>query len=136
MSYSVYVSAAQEFLPAFYRRLFNSGHFADAARAGRQQLVQKKVRIGAAGPCDLDDWVVPVVYELHPLDFSFTTTSSPYSELNVPEEIADSANPYGLIGRDGAIVGVLLQWQSSPATGILGLGESPGLSVDSVPPRS
>ena len=37
MAYSLYVSGAQQFLPAFYRRLFESGSVADATRAGRQQ---------------------------------------------------------------------------------------------------
>ena len=32
MAYSLYVSGAQQFLPAFYRRLFESGSVADATR--------------------------------------------------------------------------------------------------------
>jgi hypothetical protein len=39
MAYSLYVSAAQQFLPAFYQRLFERGELPDAVRAGRQQMV-------------------------------------------------------------------------------------------------
>jgi hypothetical protein len=38
MAYSLYVSAAQQFLPAFYQRLFDGHSLAQAVRAGRQQL--------------------------------------------------------------------------------------------------
>ncbi len=38
MAYSLYVSGAQQFLPAFYRRLFEDGSVAVAVRAGRQQM--------------------------------------------------------------------------------------------------
>lgn len=38
MAYSLYVSGAQEFMPALYRRLFERGDLAEAARAGRQPM--------------------------------------------------------------------------------------------------
>ena len=44
MAYSLYVSGAQEFLPAFYRSLFRTGNVAEAARAGRQRMFQQKSR--------------------------------------------------------------------------------------------
>jgi CHAT domain-containing protein len=34
MAYSLYVSGAEEFLPAFYRRLFETGNLAEGMRAG------------------------------------------------------------------------------------------------------
>ena len=49
MAYSLYVSGAQEFLPAFYRDLFRTGDVAQAARAGRQRMFEQKDRV-CAGP--------------------------------------------------------------------------------------
>ena len=49
MAYSLYVSGAQEFLPAFYRDLFRTGDVAQAARSGRQRMFQQKDRV-CAGP--------------------------------------------------------------------------------------
>jgi hypothetical protein len=55
MAYSVYVSAAQQFLPAFYRRLFAAGRMSEAVRAGRQQLHARPERVCARGEFPLDD---------------------------------------------------------------------------------
>ncbi len=38
MAYSLFVSGAQEFLPDFYCRLFETGNVAEAVRAGRNNL--------------------------------------------------------------------------------------------------
>ena len=66
MAYSLYVSGAQQFLPAFYRRLFESGSIADATRAGRQQAFAHQHRVCARGTFPLEDWLVPVLYEQAP----------------------------------------------------------------------
>ena len=50
MSYSLYVSGAQEFLPAFYRSLFETGSMAEAARAGRLQMRAQRKRVCSRGP--------------------------------------------------------------------------------------
>ncbi len=63
MSYSLNVSAAQLFLPAFYRRLASCGSVAEAVRAGRQELFLEKNRQCQRGVCQLEDWVVPVLYQ-------------------------------------------------------------------------
>ena len=42
MSYSLYVSAAQEFLPAFYRRLFDDGRFGEAVRGADKDCWRKR----------------------------------------------------------------------------------------------
>ena len=71
MAYSLYVSGAQVFLPAFYRRLFESGQITEASRAGRQQMLSNKNRISPRGPYPLNDWLLPVLYQQSPLDFTF-----------------------------------------------------------------
>src|ERR1019366_1672444 len=47
MAYSLYVSGAQVFLAAFYRRLFEAGSVAEAVRAGRQEMLAHKDRVCA-----------------------------------------------------------------------------------------
>jgi tetratricopeptide (TPR) repeat protein len=105
MSYSLYVSGAQQFLPAFYKRLFERGSFAEAARAGRQQMFQERGRVCVRGKHELDDWLVPVVYQQEAEALSFKATGDArVSRRKLPEEALEGENPYGLIGRDGAIL--------------------------------
>ncbi len=125
MSYSLYVSAAREFLPAFYRRLFESGGMAEAVRAGRQQLLAQPGRVCARGTFPLDDALVPVVYQQDPLNFAFArqaqTAATPASVL--PEEARDERNPYGFVGRDGPILALeRALHRSPPGVVIQGMG--------------
>ena len=131
MAYSLYVSGAQQFLPAFYRRLFETGQVADAVRAGRQQMLARPKRVCARGQFPLDDWLVPVLYEQDPLDVSFAREASareaipreerPFPE--VPAEARDEQNPYGFVGRDAAVLKLERAMRRPPA-GLLihGLG--------------
>ena len=63
MGYSLDVSGAQEFRPAFYRRLFEVGSVAEAVRAGRQEMLAHKGRVCARGRYPLEDWLLPVLYQ-------------------------------------------------------------------------
>jgi tetratricopeptide (TPR) repeat protein len=124
MAWSLYVSAGQQFLPAFYRRLFESGNVAQATRAGRQQMYARPDRICVRGGFPLQDWLVPVVYQQDPYDFSFAALAAVDKKaVNLPEEVQDRNNPYGFVGRDGAILKLERAMRQRPA-GILiqGLG--------------
>ena len=126
MAYSLYVSGAQEFLPAFYRDLFRTGDVAQAARAGRQRMFEQKDRVCARGRYPLDDWLVPVVYQQEPFDFSFAKKAKKVKADGGPElpgEARDTENPYGFIGRDGAVLALERAMHRKPA-GLLiqGLG--------------
>ncbi|HEX4611202.1 MAG TPA: CHAT domain-containing protein, partial [Urbifossiella sp.] len=127
MAYALYVSGARQFLPAFYRLLFESGSLAAAVRAGRQQMLARPERVCARGTFPLDDWLVPVVYQQDPPDFSFVTRAAGESvgkrASRLPEEARDDRNHYGFVGRDGAIL-ALERAMHRPPTGILitGLG--------------
>ncbi|NQT16378.1 MAG: CHAT domain-containing protein [Planctomycetes bacterium] len=126
MAYSLYVSGAQQFLPAFYRRLFESGNVSDATRAGRQQMLSRPQRVCARGQYPLEDWLVPVLYEQDAFDCSFLG-QAPAKERkegpDLPQEAQDTENPYGFIGRDGAVL-ELERAMRRPPPGILihGLG--------------
>jgi len=105
MAYSLYVSGAQVFLPAFYRRLFEAGSICEAVRAGRQQMFANKNRVSSRGPFELEDWLLPVLYQQEPLDFAFAAQAKlePH-ESRLPKEVLDYRDEYGFIGRDGPIL--------------------------------
>ena len=125
MGYSLYVSGAREFLPAFYRRLFEEGDVAKSMRAGRQQMYAKRDRICARGGYYLEDWLVPVVYQQAPTDF--LCVSQPHkteeSIRELPKEARDEDNPYGFIGRDAAILQLERAMRRAPSAIVInGLG--------------
>ncbi|MFI5117919.1 MAG: CHAT domain-containing protein [Terriglobales bacterium] len=121
MAYSLYVSGAQQFLPAFYRRLFEAGSMAVAVRAGRQQMWEHDKRICVRGEFPLQDWLLPVLYQQDPLSFSFVTDAQKQfvpRASKLPEELRREKNPYGFIGRDSAILELERAMRRPPA-GIL-----------------
>jgi hypothetical protein len=67
--------------------------------------------------------LVPVVYQQDPYDFSFAAAAVDTKAVKLPEEVQDQNNPYGLVGRDGAILKLERAMRQRPA-GILiqGLG--------------
>ncbi|MBK7001351.1 MAG: tetratricopeptide repeat protein [Rhodoferax sp.] len=124
MGYALYVSAAKEFLPAFYQRLFDSGSVAEATRAGRQKMLERPQRQGGIV---LHDWLVPVLYQQDPLALSFDAQAprAVRDAAEIPEEarIGASHTPHGLIGRDSAVL-ALERASRRPPAGLLvhGLG--------------
>jgi hypothetical protein len=129
MAYSLYVSGAQVFLPAFYRRLFEAGSVAEAVRAGRQQMLAHKDRVCARGRYPLEDWLLPVLYQQDPVDLPFAkqgkieATESEVRASRLPTEVRDYRDPYGFVGRDSAVLDMerALQRQA-PAILVQGLG--------------
>jgi len=127
MGYSLYVSAAQQFLPAFYKRLLETGELAGPTRAGRAAMLAHPGRVCARGTYPLKDWLVPVVYQQQPADLSFVTQVEAAEEQEqapaLPEEAMDTDSPYGFVGRDSAILALeraLLR--DPPAILVHGLG--------------
>ena len=126
MAYSLYVSGAQQFLPAFYGRLFDEGSMAEAARSGRQQMLACRDRVCARGRFPLDDWLLPVLYQQQPLDFSFAVEAGKGFQpapSKLPEDLKRERDPYGFVGRDGPLLELERALRRPPA-GILiqGLG--------------
>jgi tetratricopeptide (TPR) repeat protein len=131
MAYSLYVSGAREFLPAFYRRLFENGQVPDAARAGRQQMFRQRERVCARGTFPLEDWLVPVLYQQAEPDFRFVKKASSKDEAKatrLPDAARESANPYGFFGRDGAILNLERALRRKPVAivinGLDGVGKT------------
>ena len=130
MAYALYVSGAEEFLPAFYRRVFETGNLAEGLRAGRQAMLAKDGRVCARGRFPLQDWLVPVVYQQDPPDLSFARASggAAIEKPKLPLEAQDSENPYGFIGRDSALLELERALRRPPAGilihGLAGVGKT------------
>ena len=124
MAYSLYVTGAQVFLPAFYRSLFEDGNMENAVREGRLKMLSDMDRTCVRGDFPLRDWLVPVLYQQAPLDFSFAATARPKTEtVALPPKIEDEDNPYGFIGRDSPILELERALRSkTPAVLIHGMG--------------
>jgi len=125
MAYSLYVSGAEEFLPAFYGELFRTGDLSAATRAGRQKMFSQMKRVCARGRYELRDFIVPVIYQQEPYRLSFSEESkgtiSPKAKL--PDEAKDERNPYGFIGRDHELLKLERAIRKdTPAVLIHGLG--------------
>ncbi|MBK1648393.1 tetratricopeptide repeat protein [Rhabdochromatium marinum] len=103
MGYNLYVSAAQQFVPAFYDRLIESGEVAEATRAGRRAMLAQDARVCARGTYPLRDWLVPVLYQQEALVLPVAELrSAPERVERLPEE-ARKLGDYGFIGRQRAI---------------------------------
>jgi tetratricopeptide (TPR) repeat protein len=113
MGYNLYVSGAQQFVPAFYQRLLSSGNVAEAARAGRQAMLAHPERVCVLGEYNLQDWLVPVLYQQLPQGEAVLPNiqrSAPafvfpgLSEIESPlPEAAQYLGDYGFIGRERAV---------------------------------
>jgi CHAT domain-containing protein len=85
MGYNLYVSAAQQFVPAFYQRLIESVQTAEAVRAGRQAMLEQDARVCVRGKFPLQDWLVPVLYQQEPIVLpGFKETHTLPKEAPVP----------------------------------------------------
>jgi tetratricopeptide (TPR) repeat protein len=124
MAYSLYVSGAQVFLPAFYRRLFEAGDTSEAVRAGRQEMLAHKERVCVRGRFPLEDWILPVLYQQDPLDFGFAKQAKPEErQSRLPQEVLEYRDPYGFVGRDSALLAMERAIRrKAPAILVEGLG--------------
>ena len=127
MVYSLHVRAAQQFLPAFYEALFQSGSVSEAARKSRLAMSVHPQRSGIAPDVKLHDWLVPVVYQHNKPELSLalpcprlpSSTAEP-RDFDLPQN-ARLSTRYTFTGRDGALMELERAMQREPA-GILILG--------------
>ena len=86
-------------------------------------MFQQKRRLSARGPYPLEDWLVPVLYQLEAPVLPFAARAAAPEAAQgpaLPEEARDSENPYGFIGRDGAFLELERALRRRPA----------GISID------
>jgi tetratricopeptide (TPR) repeat protein len=121
MSYSLWVSGAKEFVPAFYRQLFKGGGIAEAMRQGRLQMYSNHTRDSSCGKVDFYDWIVPVLYQQSSSVETILPRLTPNNESKVsklPGEVLNIGE-YGIIGRDSAMLGLERAVQRQTQAGIL-----------------
>ena len=103
MGYSLYVSGAKVFIPAFYERLFTTGKVSEAVRAGRGKMLRQSARDCIVGKMPLQDWVVPVLYQQMSSESAVLSKLQPAGgsgeEASTLPENARVDGDYGFIGR-------------------------------------
>ncbi|WP_161965261.1 CHAT domain-containing tetratricopeptide repeat protein [Ornithinimicrobium cerasi] len=83
MAYSVYATAAAEFMTAFYERLFAGDVVSAAVAAGRERMARRNLRHSPKGMLELQDWVIPVHYMRSEVSFpQLTTTHQPAASID------------------------------------------------------
>ena len=102
MSYSLWVSGARVFVPAFYKRLFRNGETAEAMQAARREMYEKNMRDTYFGQMEFNDWIVPVLYQQSAEGILPELEPGAHQERKLPEEALELGE-YGFIGRDRAI---------------------------------
>ncbi|MCI5150580.1 MAG: NACHT domain-containing protein, partial [Candidatus Electrothrix sp. MAN1_4] len=114
---NLYVSGAQQFVPAFYRRLLETANVAEAVRAGRQAMLAHDQRPCLLGEHPLQDWLVPVLYQqMQPDETVLKKSAKPIAvpaltefsleENDTPDPLPEEARKLGndgFIGRQQAV---------------------------------
>jgi tetratricopeptide (TPR) repeat protein len=62
MRHAIHVATAAQYVGGFYDELARGATVASAVTAGRRSLFHEPFRSVGLGPCQLQDWVVPVLY--------------------------------------------------------------------------
>jgi tetratricopeptide (TPR) repeat protein len=104
MGYSVTVSAAQILMTSLYRELFAGTEPAAAIRRGRVELHRQKSRRAHFNQTiNLEDWVLPVVYENRAVQLATRPFTGDESAAHFNAQAARYRAPdltYGFVGRD------------------------------------
>ena len=104
MGYSVTVSAAQLMMRTLYREIFEGHDLPSAIRRARLELFnQKERRVYFNQVVDLEDWILPVVYEnqhlsLKPREFTPQENKDYYEKQT--QNYEPPKTTYGFVGRD------------------------------------
>ena len=122
MAYSVYVQTAVRFMARLYEALINGEELSRAMSMAREDLRSHPQRSSAIGDVDLNDWMVPILFEAAPviaLERRDTLRLDPNlledqqakagAEIGCPEP-----PPFGLVGRDGVMLELERAFQRIP----------------------
>jgi len=104
MAWSVTVSAAERLIPKLYGDLFAGRPLGSAVLAGRRELAADKTRRAAFNETiELEDWLLPVVYQNREplLSFrEFTLEEAARWYRDAAERSPEPVTEYGFFGRD------------------------------------
>lgn len=139
MRYSISVTAATKFMEKFYNTLFGNRPIEEAVAWGRSELYNDKNRQASLGyTIELEDWVLPVVYQRKAIQFNIRDFEPQEEEewyikkSRTPQFIAPQ---YGFFGRDLDILKIeksLTQHNHLLLKGMVGVGKSTLLKYLSV----
>ncbi len=131
MRYSVSVSAATKFMQCFYNTLFENRPIEEAVAWSRSLLFKDKNREAYLGySIELEDWVLPIVYQRKPVKFQIRAFDSTEEEAYFAKRSRTSqfSTPrYGFYGRDLDILKIeklLTKHNHLLITGMIGAGKS------------
>jgi tetratricopeptide (TPR) repeat protein len=104
MGYSVSVSAARVMMRTLYKELFARHDLATAIRQARLELANAKGRLAAFNQqIDLEDWLLPVVYQHQPQQLSTRELTQEERAIFYSRQAVsypDVQTTYGFFGRD------------------------------------
>ncbi|MDQ2904681.1 MAG: CHAT domain-containing protein [Chloroflexota bacterium] len=120
MGYSVTVSAAEVLMRTLYQQLFAGRDLATAICQARVELQRHKGRrVPYNQFIDLEDWLLPVVYQNQPQRLAVRDFETPEERTIYHESLAaryrEPATNYGFVGRDLDILQIekrLLTWRN------------------------
>ncbi len=95
MRYDVYVVTAAQFVADLYAALAQGSTLGQAVTLGRKQLAARPLREIAYSPRPLQDWPVPVVYEVEPIELFPKTEEA--AGLKIALHVADAAPARGVL---------------------------------------
>ena len=132
MSYSITVSAAKIMMEEVYKHLFAYPSLAEAVSVGRRQLYKQKARKAYFNQTiDLEDWVLPVIYQNRPVEFNlrdFTPQEEEaYFQRRELRHKVTHVPVYDFVGRDLDILAIekrLLRHNMLLLRGMGGSGKS------------
>ncbi len=126
MAYSVTVSAAENLMQRLYRQLFDGRDMARALCRGRAELWNRKGRKAYFDrEIDLEDWLLPVLYEDRPLQLVLRDFSAEESKAWYERQGASYEPPpltYGFVGRDLDVLAIERQILTHNVLLIRGMG--------------
>jgi tetratricopeptide (TPR) repeat protein len=111
VSYSITVSAAKMLMKTVYEHIFSQHSLPKAVSKGRRHLYKQKGRKAYFDQViDLEDWLLPVVYQNRPVNFNlrdFTPQEEvAYFEKQEHEHTISHKPFYGFFGRDLDIMAI------------------------------
>jgi hypothetical protein len=112
MRYNVFVETAARFMLDFYNSLGDGNSVGEAVNDAREHLSADSMRDTFPEPVELEDWLVPVSYEMGPVRFFAPTEDRPRLELatsaSTAQPLLDVNLPRrpdaGFLGRDETLL--------------------------------
>lgn len=110
MRYNIYVDTAAQFVATAYEKLAASESINTAVMQARRDLYDQPRRASVGSMRKLADWMVPVLFEHHPITVNAGASES---EIRWDTSTLPVAPPAGFIGRDNSLLELDRQFQSS-----------------------